>query len=270
MKSVCPPPPSSSSFTVILSLSPFIQNPHISHLPQLFTQWCLFFPHPSVSYGPFHRLNTILFKKKKKMIEEGVKEGGDFLFPSQKNPHPVLAPPSLHESQRCIVCSSPSTVPLWSKQEDSRARTKGDSGGGRGGGEGRVHGKGVRKSRHFSPVVWKSNSLCGTMLQESWKAICSTGRLQHPNVAAWGWRYVSWARAGWGEGFLPIVVLLQYDGGYMTALCCGVLGKLDLTSGIVTFPNSCFWHARGCWKQYLPPIVAVPGGVWWISTVTRP
>lgn len=64
------------------------------------------------------------------MIEEGVKEGGDFLFPSQKNPHTVLAPLSLHESQRCIVCSSPSTVPLWSKQEDSRARTKGDSWGG--------------------------------------------------------------------------------------------------------------------------------------------
>lgn len=170
--------------------------------------------------------------------------------------------------QVCMRASAVLCVPLLlqclcgqnrkTAEQEQRATVEGV---GRGALGMRVHGKGVRKSRHFSPVAWKSNSLCGTILQESWKAICSTGRLQHPNVVAWGWRYVSWARVRWGEGFLPIVVLLQYDGGgYMTALCCGVLGKLDLTSGIVTFPNSCFWYARGCWKQYLPPIVAVPGG----------
>lgn len=75
-------------------------------------------------------------------MERG-RKGECFLFPSQKNPCPLLAPWSLHESQDCTGLSSPSTVPLWSKQEDSGARTKDDS---RGGGRG---GKGVEKGETF-------------------------------------------------------------------------------------------------------------------------
>lgn len=122
--------PSSSSFFFF----------HSHPFPQPFDPKSTYFSPPTTIYTMTHFFPPLYFLWAfspfkynpflKKMIEEGVKEGGDFLFPSQKNPHPVLAPPSLHESQRRIVCSSPSIVPLWSKQEDSRARTKGDSGGG--------------------------------------------------------------------------------------------------------------------------------------------
>lgn len=55
------------------------------------------------------------------------------------------------------------------------------------------------------------------------------------------WRYESrWGRVGH-------CVLLQCNGGFMKALCCSILGKLDLGWGILAFLNSCA-DRRGCWN----------------------
>lgn len=48
-----------------------------------------------------------------------------------------------------------------------------------------------------------------------------------------------------GLGGPPVYcVLLQCDGGFMKVLYCSILGKLDLTWGILAFLNSCVWQAR--------------------------
>lgn len=179
------------------------------------------------------------FKWKK--VERGWKEEC-FLFPSQKNPCPLLAPWSLHESQNCTGLSSPCTVPLWSKQEDSRARTKDNSREGGRGGKG-VKKKGGEISLMSYGRVIACVELCCRVLEN---------HLLHRKVTAskmlaWRWRYVLWPRVGLGEGFLPIV--LQWDGNSMMVLYSSTTGKLDLRSPILTFLSSCFWHAKRSWEH---------------------